>query len=172
MQDILLSVFSGMLVYALLKKYSNTNTIQSAICTITNGSVKGYVLLQRIKHNQTRLSCFLQNLTPGEHGFHIHNKGDLRENCKSVCSHYNPHQSQHGGSTGNKRHKGDLGNLTANANGVSNTIITSDVRLDDIIGRSIVIHEYPDDLGMGNNEESLTTGNSGRRIGCGVIGLL
>jgi superoxide dismutase, Cu-Zn family len=172
MQDVVLSILSGMFTYVLLSKLKNTNNVQNAICTITSGHVQGYVLLQQIKYSKTMFSCFLSNLTPGKHGFHIHSKGDLRENCKSLCSHYNPHNTQHGGPTGNRRHKGDLGNIIANVNGMSNTTIISDVSLNDIIGRSIVIHEYPDDLGMGNNKESISTGNSGKRIGCGVIGLL
>jgi Cu-Zn family superoxide dismutase len=39
-----------------------------------------------------------------------------------------------------------------------------------IIGRSLVIHEKPDDLGMGGHEDSLTTGHAGARITCAVIG--
>ena len=39
-----------------------------------------------------------------------------------------------------------------------------------IIGRSIVIHENKDDLGLGNNKESKKTGNAGKRIACAIIG--
>ena len=39
-----------------------------------------------------------------------------------------------------------------------------------IIGRSIVIHENPDDLGKGGYPDSKTTGHAGKRIACGVIG--
>ncbi|EYC36420.1 hypothetical protein Y032_0898g2935 [Ancylostoma ceylanicum] len=41
-----------------------------------------------------------------------------------------------------------------------------------VIGRAIVIHADPDDLGRGNSELSKTTGNSGARVACGVIGIL
>ena len=40
-----------------------------------------------------------------------------------------------------------------------------------VIGRSCVVHEKEDDLGMGNHPDSLTTGNSGKRVACGVIAL-
>ncbi len=35
----------------------------------------------------------------------------------------------------------------------------------------IIIHKNRDDLGLGNNNESLKTGNAGERVACGVIGL-
>ena len=70
--------------------------------------------------------------------------------------------------------RGDLGNIIANNKGISK------MKFDDkliklrgkysIIGRSVVIHEDEDDLGKGNNAESLITGNAGKRIACAVIG--
>ena len=39
-----------------------------------------------------------------------------------------------------------------------------------VIGRSIVIHDDPDDLGIGGHSDSHTTGHAGKRIACGIIG--
>jgi Cu-Zn family superoxide dismutase len=37
------------------------------------------------------LNGTITGLTPGAHGFHIHQKGDLREGCKSAAGHFNPY---------------------------------------------------------------------------------
>ena len=92
--------------------------------------------------------------------------------------HYNPTGSAHGSRNSNVRHLGDLANLEANQNGIS-IENWKGVDMDltgpfSIIGRSCVIHKNEDDLGQGstNVEESLKNGNSGLRIGCGVVGWL
>lgn len=81
----------------------------------------------------------------------------------------------HGGQTDKIRHEGDLGNIQANADGVSSMTITDNYLTlsgpRSIIGRGLVIHNNRDDLGKGGGD-SLTTGNSGSRIVCGVIGYL
>jgi Cu-Zn family superoxide dismutase len=109
------------------------------------------------------------------HGFHIHEAGDLTDSCHGACSHFNPYGKNHGGPDSNERHVGDLGNIKFNAKGIS-TINMEDSMIKvrgtkcNIMGRSLVIHEGIDDLGAGNDAESLITGNAGARVTCGVVG--
>lgn len=104
------------------------------------------------------------------HGFHIHESGDLREGCKSCCAHYNPHNTEHAGLNGG--HAGDLGNIKTDKNGdCKMSINTTKFIVDEILGRSIIIHEDKDDLGLGTFEDSKTTGHSGARIACALIGI-
>lgn len=74
------------------------------------------------------------------------------------------------------RHVGDLGNIEANAQGTAQlNIVDKIISLtgsNSIIGRAIVIHSDVDDLGKGGTNLSLSTGNSGSRVGCGVIGIM
>lgn len=118
-----------------------------------------------------------EKLPKGKHGFHIHKAGDLRgEGCKGLCDHWHKGKPQsHGGLPGEtkERHTGDLGNLEMPASGmVTKQIVLSHVHLSELWGRSVVIHEDEDDLGQGTEEDSHTTGHSGRRIGCAIIGRL
>ena len=74
------------------------------------------------------------------------------------------------------RHVGDLGNIYANEDGVAMyTFYDNVIKLRgkySIVGRSLIIHENPDDCGKGiDRAESLKTGNAGKRIACAVIGL-
>ena len=109
------------------------------------------------------------------HGFHIHQYGDLSEGCDSMCAHFNPYNKTHGGRHSVTRHLGDLGNIEADDNGeVHCTFQDKHIKLSgskaNIVGRGLIIHEDVDDCGQGNNEASLVTGNSGKRIACAVIG--
>lgn len=81
-----------------------------------------------------------------------------------------------------ERHAGDLGNITAAADGTAEfTLSDAQIPLtgaNTIVGRAVVVHELQDDLGKGDHSEpgtqgktSKTTGNAGARLACGVIGL-
>ncbi|KAL0266671.1 UNVERIFIED_CONTAM: hypothetical protein PYX00_009155 [Menopon gallinae] len=114
-------------------------------------------------------------LTPGLHGFHIHQNGNVSDNCKAAGSHFNPANKNHGSPKDAVRHAGDLGNIEADAHGFANAhIVDQEISLVDqnprqIVGRAVVIHAKEDDLGKGNNSESLKTGNAGSRVACCVI---
>ena len=100
---------------------------------------------------------------------------DLTDKCMSMCSHFNPFNETHGGPDSKHRHVGDLGNLQANKKGEANYYYYDDViKLrgfkSNIIGRGLIIHEDEDDCGQGGDDESLKTGNAGKRIACAVMG--
>ena len=136
-------------------------------------------------NTMTRVHIKLSGFKPGTtHGIHIHSEGDLTEGCKSACDHYNPGGQLHGSITlyGKARHVGDLcNNITADSNG--NVDFTYQDDLVDlsgpysVVGRMVVLHADPDDLGRYRDEVSKrgegssTTGNAGARIACAVIGL-
>ena len=112
----------------------------------------------------------LAGLKPGEHGFHIHEKGDC--NCPDAeCAgpHWSPKQMPHGAPTATERHAGDLGNVTADGDGAATVDLKDKVlKLDgeeSIIGRAVVLHANPDDL------KTQPSGNAGARVACGVIEL-
>ena len=99
------------------------------------------------------------------HGFHIHEHGDLSDPALAKAGgHYNPTHQPHGGPHSEHHHAGDLGNLTADAAGHAHlTGTVPGVRLDAVVGRSVIIHAKADDL------HSQPSGDSGGRVAGGVI---
>ena len=135
--------------------------------------VKGSILLMQAPGTPTLIKGTITGLEPGAHGFHIHEFGDMSDGCKSMGGHYNPDNVNHGDL--NEGHVGDLGNIEADENGKADFSIKAH-RVDligdrSVVGRGIVVHADPDDLGKGGDEESLKTGNAGDRLACGVITL-
>lgn len=108
-----------------------------------------------------------------KHGFHVHAEGKTTNQCKDAGGHFNPTTKNHGAPADTDRHVGDLGNMVADANGkLIKTFTDSVISLtgtNNIVGKAIVIHQDEDDLGKGGEEDSLTTGHAGARVGCCVI---
>lgn len=146
------------------------SNITEAVAVINSEKIHGIVIFTQ-KKEHVSIHIDIKGLKKNAlHGFHIHEKGDLREGCKSCCAHYNPTNTEHAGLKGG--HAGDLGNIKTNNLGICDmTIHTNKFIIDDIVGRSIIIHEDEDDLGLGTFEDSKTTGHSGTRIACAVIGI-
>ena len=112
----------------------------------------------------------ITGLTPGLHGFHIHEFGDCTDMAKAMSTggHFNPEKHQHGKPGDAMSHPGDMGNLKADDKGHAHLEITlgsaSVSGKNAILGRGVIVHEKTDDF-------SQPTGNAGGRIGCGVIGV-
>lgn len=98
----------------------------------------------------------------GPHGFHIHEHGDCTvgnpgEPFLAAGGHFNPDNQPHG------NHAGDFPVLFSNSGTARMRFFSDRLRVADVIGRSVIIHENPDDF------RTDPAGNSGRRLGCGVI---
>lgn len=117
-----------------------------------------------------KVTAHFEGVPEGEHGFHIHEKGDCSSgDGKSAGGHWNPEGMPHGGPDSPQRHVGDMGNITANADGIAekeyvDAHLTFDGK-DSILGKGVILHAKRDDL------TSQPTGAAGARIACGVIKL-
>jgi Cu-Zn family superoxide dismutase len=148
--------------------------VMNAIAVVTsadNGTVHGTVKFSQKDENVT-IVADIQGLPPNtNHGFHIHEFGDISDMAnKSVGGHYNPEGRLHGSPESPAHHAGDLGNITADANGVARyELVVNDItiagRENPILGRSVVIHADTDDM------TSQPSGNSGLMIAAGVVGI-
>ena len=118
-----------------------------------------------------RVHAQITGLTPGKHGFHVHEFGDCSAvDLSSAGGHFNPTNKPHAGPDDMARHIGDMGNIEADASGAAKLdYVDHNISLvkdkSSVIGRSVVVHAKADDL------KSQPAGDSGPRIACGVIGI-
>jgi Cu-Zn family superoxide dismutase len=166
-------VVTGVSLIALcLGSATRAAEIKKAIAVLypTKGNnVHGTVTFTKVEGG-VRVVANIEGLTPGEHGFHVHEFGDCSApDATSAGGHFNPTHEQHGAPDAAHRHVGDLGNITAAANGKATyDRMDKDVALDgahSVVGYAVIVHEKADDL------KSQPTGNAGGRVACGVIGV-
>ena len=141
-----------------------------AVLHPTAGSkVSGTVTFTEVADG-VQVQAEITGLTPGNHGFHVHEFGDCSApDATSAGAHFNPTSKPHAGPDALERHVGDMGNVEADASGTAKLdyvdhqiSLTNDQ--ESVIGRSVVVHAKADDL------KSQPAGDSGTRIACGVIG--
>jgi len=165
-----LNVSLGLLTVVLAATTVSGMSGKMAECKLTN-ALKGNIMIHHKGNTQDiHFMGKIMDLSPGKHGFHVHEVGQLTNQCKDAGGHFNPENKRHGSLTSRERHAGDLENIEANDNReVVLDITLKSANLNDFIGRSIVVHERIDDLGLGGAADSLTTGNAGARLDCCVI---
>jgi superoxide dismutase, Cu-Zn family len=145
-------------------------TKATAVLIPTEGNnVRGVVTFTQTGAN-VKVSAHIEGLTPGEHGFHIHEFGDCSsKDGSSAGGHFNPAGAPHAAPEAAQRHAGDMGNIKADQSGVANLeYIDSVAKLSGhgaIVGHGLIVHANPDDL------KTQPTGNAGGRVACGVIGI-
>ena len=146
--------------------------VTKATCKLESKSgsqVTGTVTFTKVG-DYVQVMADISGLTPGKHGFHIHEFGDCSApDATSAGSHFNPGKHNHGAPDASDRHEGDLGNIEADASGKAH-LEWSDKMMklsgaDSILGRSVIVHEKADDL------KTQPTGDAGGRLACGVIGV-
>jgi len=117
-----------------------------------------------------RVVANLTGLTPGDHGFHVHENGDCSApDASSAGGHFNPTNQPHAGRDAEERHIGDLGNLVADADGRAQLdYVDRKLTLtgaNSIVGKAVIVHAGRDDL------KSQPSGDAGGRVACGKIEL-
>ncbi len=94
-------------------------------------------------------------------GFHIHEgnscTGNMTDEFSNSKGHYNPTNCPH------PFHVGDLPPLIENNGYAYMTVLLNKFKIEDILGKAIVIHDMPDDF------TTQSSGNSGKKIACGII---
>jgi Cu-Zn family superoxide dismutase len=119
-----------------------------------------------------KITLQAQGLTPGEHGIHVHEKGQCASpDFKSAGGHFNPLNKEHGLTHPKGHHAGDLPNLMATSDGKTEAellLVGASLKpgKDSLLrdgGTALVIHAKADD------GKSQPAGDSGDRVLCGVI---
>jgi Cu-Zn family superoxide dismutase len=143
-------------------------TIEVAIQAKSGSKLAGKASLTETPEG-VKVVLSVENVKPGEHGSHIHEKGDCSAaDGASAGGHFNPGSHAHALPASSPRHLGDLGNIAVGQDGKGTLeIIAAGANLKEgdpnsFMGRAVIVHEKKDDGGQ-------PTGNAGGRIGCAEI---
>lgn len=138
--------------------------------TSEGSTVAGQIKFADDAKGNLAVSGQITGLTPGMHGFHIHEFGDCSDVGKAAGSHYNPKNKPHGNVLKDGAihvHAGDMGNIEADSQGTATiNVVLPAIALTgakvSAAGRAVIVHEKADDFGQ-------PVGNAGGRVGCGPI---
>ncbi len=159
-----------------------------AVIKNVDGATVGSLRIERERYGKSRVTVAVRGLTAGYHGFHIHTAGicDPKSTDPATGSpffsaggHFNLGTGSHAG------HSGDLPALLVGADGTASASVVTDrfkvEQLFDADGSAVIVHALPDNHAniptrytdatgkAGPDEATLKTGDSGGRVGCGVI---
>lgn len=146
--------------------FSFLNAVPEAYANIMGSSdypeLKGTVYFYGV-HGGTVVVADIKNMPKDDefHGFHIHEgancTGTMQEPFINAGKHYNPTNMPH------PNHIGDLPTILASNGIVFSAFYTNRFFPEDVVGRTIIVHEMPDDF------KTQPSGNAGKMIACGEI---
>ncbi len=162
-------VIGSMLMITLVSCAMAVTAVSEMKPTSESSIVSGSVVLAETAEG-LKISAEFQNVSPGKHGFHIHEIGSCADGGKAAGGHYNPDGVVHGHLVHDghdKAHAGDFGNVEIAADGTGSLeVLIPSLTLSEgkynVMGKSFILHEKEDDFGQ-------PTGNAGGRIACGII---
>ena len=143
---------------------------EAEMLPVGTSGVTGVVRFEQ-RGDMLHISGQISGLAPGDHGLHIHETGDCSgPGAASAGPHFSPAGDPHGSAQepDARHHAGDLGNITADGNGIADfELIDVELQLGSssysIIGRAVIVHANADDL------VTQPAGDAGPRIACAVI---
>ncbi|MCB1827041.1 MAG: superoxide dismutase family protein [Coxiellaceae bacterium] len=107
----------------------------------------------------------LHGLTPGYHGFHLHQNPSCKNYGKAAGPHWDPTDTKRHRGPYRHGHKGDLPFLYVNKAGFAkHAVIAPHLKLSDLKGHALIIHQGGD-----NYTDHPENGGGGARVACGVI---
>lgn len=146
--------------------------IENAVCVLLavgDSGVSGTIHFD-VTGDSLHVTGTVNGLSPGKHGFHIHEFGDLRDAEKGLSTggHFNPTGAQHGHREGEDRHAGDFGNIEAGEDGVAKIDFEDKIASingdHSIVGHGVVVHADEDKF-------TQPSGDAGARVAIGVVGV-
>ena len=167
------------IVLSVFRKHLDNQTGAAAFAILTAGcegpsrasELVGVATIYTGEEEDTVLiKLTIDGLTPGSHGMHLHDgRGPT---CDDAGVHLQHEGQVHGGPLNKdspNRHRGSLGNVLADSRGVVRGEITANLTVAECIGRTLVVHENEDDLGLGGTDVSRENGTSGKRLLGGLV---
>ncbi len=138
----------------------DTTQLRAVACIKGEGSLRGTVRFYETCRG-VLVAAEIQGLPENDSGFfafHIHEGASCGgKGFADSDGHFNPNGMPH------PRHSGDLPPLLSQNGRAVLAVETDRFRIREILGRTVVIHDNADDF------HTQPAGNSGRRIGCGVV---
>lgn len=155
----------------ILSDVKEVKTIEVILESKSNSTVEGTAVFTE-EDGKVTMVADLSGMTRGEHAIHLHEKADCSsDDGTSTGGHWNPTKQPHGKwGSAEGYHKGDIGNLVADADGNATITMTTDEwcigcgdDTKDIVGKAVIVHEGIDDF------VTQPTGDAGGRVSCGGI---